>query len=97
MQGLAALLGSHSPLSTKVSVILRGDLISHIMDSWRKKKKKRIERVWKKKERLPWKFSSELAFTVMGKNECKLNCSQAGSNRRQLLLSQVTCFIYKDM
>lgn len=33
----------------------------------------------------------------MGKNECKLNCSQAGSNRRQLLLSQVTCFIYKDM
>lgn len=44
MQGLAALLGSHSPLSTKVSVILCGDLISHIMDSWRqKKRKKRIE------------------------------------------------------
>lgn len=63
----------------------------------KQKKEKRIERVWKKKERLPWKFSSELAFTVMGKNECKLNCSQAGSNRRQLLLSQVTCFIYKDM
>lgn len=34
---------------------------------------------------------------VMDKNECKLNCSQAGSDRRQLLLSQVTCFIYKDM
>lgn len=33
----------------------------------------------------------------MDKNECKLNCSQAGSDRRQLLLSQVTCFIYKDM
>lgn len=94
MQGLAALLGSRSPLSTKVSVILCGDFISHIMDSWRKKKKKRV---WKKKQRLPWQLSSELAFTVMGKNECKLNCSQAGSNRRQLLLSQVTCFIYKDM
>lgn len=79
----------------KVPVILAGDLISHIMDSW-KKKGKRIERVWKKK-RLPWKFSSELAFMVMDKNECKLNCSQAGSDRRQLLLSQVTCFIYKDM
>lgn len=33
----------------------------------------------------------------MDKNECKLNCSQATSNCRQLLLSQVTCFIYKDM
>lgn len=48
-------------------------------------------------KRLPWKFFSELVFMVMDKNECKLNCSQATSNCRQLLLSQVTCFIYKDM
>lgn len=44
MQGLAALLGSRSPLSTKVSVILCGDFISHIMDSWRKKKETGVEK-----------------------------------------------------
>lgn len=34
---------------------------------------------------------------VMDESECKLNCSQATSNCWQLLLSQVTCFVYKDM
>lgn len=44
-----------------------------------------------------WKFFSQLVFMVMAENEFKLNCSQATSNCWQLLLSQVTCFIYKDM
>lgn len=51
----------------------------------------------KKKKSLPWKFSSQLVFTVMDENECKLNCSLATSNCQRLLLSQVTCFIYKDI
>lgn len=33
----------------------------------------------------------------MGLNEQKSNCSQAAPNCQQLLLSQVTCSIYKDM
>lgn len=41
--------------------------------------------------------SFKLVFTIRDVIEPELNCSRAAANCWQLLLSQVTCFFYKDM